>query len=167
MSKTMFKGMSVNLLGEFVQVGAIAPNFSLVKGDLSRFSLKDGKGKNLILNLFPSLDTTVCAASVRKFNQVAATLPNTLVLCISKDLPFAQSRFCTTEGIEQVIPLSDYLYDSDFAQTYGLLMSDGPLKGLLARSVVIIDPSGKVIYTELVADIVDEPNYEAALNAVR
>jgi len=163
----MFKGMSVNLLGEFVQVGAIAPNFSLVKGDLSRFSLKDGKGKNLILNLFPSLDTTVCAASVRKFNQVAATLPNTLVLCISKDLPFAQSRFCTTEGIEQVIPLSDYLYDSDFAQTYGLLMSDGPLKGLLARSVVIIDPSGKVIYTELVADIVDEPNYEAALNAVR
>ncbi|WP_314970201.1 thiol peroxidase [Phocaeicola abscessus] len=167
MSKTMFKGMPVNLLGEFVQVGAIAPNFSLVKGDLSRFSLKDGKGKNLILNLFPSLDTTVCAASVRKFNQVAATLPNTLVLCISKDLPFAQSRFCTTEGIEQVIPLSDYLYDSDFAQTYGLLMSDGPLKGLLARSVVIIDPSGKVIYTELVADIVDEPNYEAALNAVR
>ena len=159
MSKTMFKGMPVNLLGEFVQVGAIAPNFSLVKGDLSRFSLKDGKGKNLILNLFPSLDTTVCAASVRKFNQVAATLPNTLVLCISKDLPFAQSRFCTTEGIEQVIPLSDYLYDSDFAQTYGLLMSDGPLKGLLARSVVIIDPSGKVIYTELVADIVDEPNY--------
>lgn len=167
MSKTMFKGMPINLLGEFVQVGAIAPNFSLVKGDLSRFSLKDGKGKNLILNLFPSLDTTVCAASVRKFNQVAATLPNTLVLCISKDLPFAQSRFCTTEGIEQVIPLSDYLYDSDFAQTYGLLMSDGPLKGLLARSVVIIDPSGKVIYTELVADIVDEPNYEAALNAVR
>lgn len=167
MSKTMFKGMPVNLLGEFVQVGAIAPNFSLVKGDLSRFSLKDGKGKNLILNLFPSLDTTVCAASVRKFNQVAATLPNTLVLCISKDLPFAQSRFCTTEGIEQVIPLSDYLYDSDFAQTYGLLMSDGPLKGLLARSVVIIDPSGKVIYTELVADIVDEPNYEAALNAIR
>ncbi len=167
MSKTMFKGMPVNLLGEFVQVGAIAPNFSLVKGDLSRFSLKDGKGKNLILNLFPSLDTTVCAASVRKFNQVAATLPNTLVLCISKDLPFAQSRFCTTEGIEQVIPLSDYLYDSDFAQTYGLLMSDGPLKGLLARSVVIIDPTGKVIYTELVADIVDEPNYEAALNAIR
>ncbi|WP_036787357.1 thiol peroxidase [Phocaeicola abscessus] len=167
MSKTMFKGMPVNLLGEFVQVGAIAPNFSLVKGDLSRFSLKDGKGKNLILNLFPSLDTTVCAASVRKFNQVAATLPNTLVLCISKDLPFAQSRFCTTEGIEQVIPLSDYLYDSDFAQTYGLLMSDGPLKGLLARSVVIIDPSGKVIYTELVADIVDEPNYEAALNVIR
>ena len=167
MLKTTFKGMPVNLLGEFVQVGAIAPNFSLVKGDLSRFSLKDGKGKNLILNLFPSLDTTVCAASVRKFNQVAATLPNTLVLCISKDLPFAQSRFCTTEGIEQVIPLSDYLYDSDFAQTYGLLMSDGPLKGLLARSVVIIDPSGKVIYTELVADIVDEPNYEAALNAVR
>lgn len=167
MSKTTFQGMPIDIQGEFIQAGAKAPEFSLVKGDLSHFTLSDGKGKNLILNIFPSMDTTVCATSVRKFNKMAASLPNTLVLCISKDLPFAQSRFCTTEGIENVIPLSDFLFDSDFASKYGLLMLNGPLKGLLARSVVVINPEGEVIYTELVDDIINEPNYEAALNAVK
>ena len=167
MSKTTFQGMPVNIQGEFIQAGVKAPDFSLVKGDLIRFTLADGKGKNLILNIFPSMDTAVCATSVRKFNKAAASLPNTLVLCISKDLPFAQSRFCTTEGIDHVIPLSDFLFDSDFAAKYGLLMLDGVLKGLLARSVVVINPEGEVVYTELVDDIVKEPNYEAALAAVK
>ena len=110
---------------------------------------------------------SVCATSVRKFNQLAANQPNTVVLAISKDLPFAQGRFCTTEGITNVIPLSDYRYTSDFAEKYGVLMTDGPLAGLLARSVVVIDPEGKVVYTELVPEITQEPNYEAALKAVK
>lgn len=167
MTKITFKGIPVNLKGEFPQVGQSAPNFSLVKGDLSEFHLSDNKGKNLLLNIFPSLDTGVCATSVRKFNKMASEMPNTLVLAVSKDLPFAQGRFCTTEGIENVIPVSDYKYTSDFAVKYGVLMEDGPLAGLLARSVVIINPEGKVIYSELVPEIVQEPNYEAALNAIK
>ena len=167
MAKTAFKGTPVTLAGEFVKVGTSAPEFTLVKGDLSNYTLKDGKGKYLILNIFPSLDTGVCATSVRKFNQLAANQPNTVVLAISKDLPFAQGRFCTTEGISNVIPLSDYRYTSDFAEKYGVLMTDGPLAGLLARSVVVIDPEGKVVYTELVPEITQEPNYEAALKAVK
>ena len=152
---------------KFVKAGTSAPEFTLVKGDLSNYTLKDGKGKYLILNIFPSMDTGVCATSVRKFNQLAANQPNTVVLAISKDLPFAQGRFCTTEGITNVIPLSDYRYTSDFAEKYGVLMTDGPLAGLLARSVVVIDPEGKVVYTELVPEITQEPNYEAALKAVK
>ena len=166
MAKTAFKGTPVTLAGEFVKAGTSAPEFTLVKGDLSNYTLKDGKGKYLILNIFPSMDTGVCATSVRKFNQLAANQPNTVVLAISKDLPFAQGRFCTTEGITNVIPLSDYRYTSDFAEKYGVLMTDGPLAGLLARSVVVIDPEGKVVYTELVPEITQEPNYEAALKAV-
>ena len=167
MAKTAFKGTPVTLAGEFVKVGTSAPEFTLVKGDLSNYTLKDGKGKYLILNIFPSLDTGVCATSVRKFNQLAANQPNTVVLAISKDLPFAQGRFCTTEGISNVIPLSDYRYTSDFAEKYGVLMTDGPLTGLLARSVVVVDPEGKVVYTELVPEITQEPDYEAALKAVK
>ena len=158
MAKTAFKGTPVTLAGEFVKVGTPAPEFTLVKGDLSNYTLKDGKGKYLVLNIFPSMDTGVCATSVRKFNQLAANLPNVTVLAISKDLPFAQGRFCTTEGIANVVPLSDYRYTSDFAH--------GPLAGLLARSVVVINPEGKVVYTELVPEITQEPNYEAALKAV-
>ena len=167
MAKTAFKGAPVTLAGEFVKVGTSAPEFTLVKGDLSNYTLKDGKGKYLILNIFPSLDTGVCATSVRKFNQLAANQPNTVVLAISKDLPFAQGRFCTTEGISNVIPLSDYRYTSDFAEKYGVLMTDGPLAGLLARSVVVVDPEGKVVYTELVPEITQEPDYEAAFKAVK
>ena len=167
MATTLFQGAPVTLAGEFIQKGAQAPDFSLVKGDLSSFTLADAKGKFVVLNIFPSMDTGVCAASVRKFNQLAANQPNTVVLAISKDLPFAQGRFCTTEGITNVIPLSDYRYTSDFAEKYGVLMTDGPLAGLLARSVVVIDPEGKVVYTELVPEITQEPNYEAALKAVK
>ena len=128
--------------------------------------LKDLKGKNVILNIFPSLDTSVCATSVRKFNKLAASLPDTVVLAISKDLPFAHARFCTTEGIENVIPLSDFRF-SDFDESYGVRMADGPLGGLLARAVVIIGKDGKVMYTELVPEITQEPDYDKAIEAVK
>ena len=124
-------------------------------------------GRRALLNIFPSMDTGVCATSVRKFNKLAAEMENTVVLAISKDLPFAQGRFCTTEGIENVIPLSDYRYTSDFGEKYGVLMTDGVLCGLLARAVVIINPEGKVIYTELVPEITQEPNYDSALAALK
>ena len=167
MSKITFQNNPVNVAGEFVQAGTLAPEFSLVKGDLSEFRLSENKGKFLLLNIFPSLDTGVCATSVRKFNKLAAEMPNTLVLAISKDLPFAQGRFCTTEGIDNVVPLSDYKYTSDFAEKYGVLMTDGPLAGLLARAVVVVNPEGQVIYSELVPEIVQEPNYDAALKAIK
>lgn len=167
MAKTAFQGSPVTLAGEFVQVGAQAPTFSLVKGDLSSFTLADAQGKYALLNIFPSMDTGVCAASVRKFNQLASQMGNTVILAISKDLPFAQGRFCAAEGIENVIPLSDYRYTSDFGEKYGVLMTDGALCGLLARAVVIINPEGKVIYTELVPEITQEPDYEAALAALK
>lgn len=167
MSKTAFKGSVVNLAGEFIKTGVTAPEFTMVKGDLSQFKLSDTKGKFVVLNIFPSLDTGVCATSVRKFNQLAAKMENTVVLAISKDLPFAQGRFCTTEGIENVIPLSDFRNPSDFDTNYGVLIADGPLSGLLARSVVVINPAGKIVYTELVPEITQEPNYDAALAAIR
>ncbi|HJD09551.1 MAG TPA: thiol peroxidase [Candidatus Phocaeicola caecigallinarum] len=167
MAKTAFQGNPVTLAGEFVKTGTQAPDFSLVKGDLSSFTLADTKGKYALLNIFPSMDTGVCAASVRKFNQLAAQMSDTIVLAISKDLPFAQGRFCTTEGIENVIPLSDYRYTSDFGEKYGVLMTDGVLCGLLARAVVIINPEGKVVYTELVPEITQEPDYKAALAALK
>lgn len=167
MSKTAFKGSAVNLAGEFIKTGITAPEFTMVKGDLSQFKLSDTKGKFVVLNIFPSLDTGVCATSVRKFNQLAAKMENTVVLAISKDLPFAQGRFCTTEGIENVIPLSDFRNPSDFDSNYGVLIADGPLSGLLARSVVVINPAGEIVYTELVPEITQEPNYDAALAAIR
>ena len=159
MATTNFKGQPVKLIGELIQVGK-------VKTDLSSFSLKDLNGKNVILNIFPSLDTSVCATSVRKFNKMGAGLKDTVVLAISKDLPFAHARFCTTEGIENVIPLSDFRF-SDFDESYGLRMADGPLAGLLARAVVVIGKDGKVAYTELVPEITQEPDYEKALAAVK
>lgn len=167
MSKTAFKGSVVNLAGEFIKTGVTAPEFTMVKGDLSQFKLSDTKGKFVVLNIFPSLDTGVCATSVRKFNQLAAKMENTVVLAISKDLPFAQGRFCTTEGIENIIPLSDFRNPSDFDTNYGVLIADGPLSGLLARSVVVINPAGEIVYTELVPEITQEPNYDAALAAIR
>lgn len=167
MSKTAFSGSPVTLAGTFIEKGATAPAFTFVKGDLSEFTQDDVKGKYALLNIFPSLDTGVCAASVRKFNQLAAGKGNVKVLAISKDLPFAQGRFCTAEGIANVIPLSDFRNESDFGEKYGVLMTDGILKGLLARAVVIINPEGKVVYTELVPEITQEPNYEAALEALK
>lgn len=167
MTKTAFKGNPVSLAGEFIKTGAQAPAFTLVKNDLSNFSLDDARGKFVLLNIFQSLDTGVCATSVRKFNQMASQMPDTLVLAISKDLPFAQGRFCTTEGISNVTALSDFRHSSRFGEEYGVLMTDGPLCGLLARAIVIINPEGKVIYTELVPEITQEPNYEAALAALK
>ena len=160
-----FKGTKVNTNGNLPKVGEIAPNFSLVKNDLSTLSLSDLKGKRVLLNIFPSIDTGTCAASVRRFNKEAAGLTNTVVLCISKDLPFAQSRFCGAEGIDQVITLSDFR-NSEFTDKYGVLLSDSPLSGLLARSIVVINEEGKVIYSELVNEITEEPNYQAALGVL-
>ena len=162
----LFKGILVTLVGSFVTSGTMAPDFSLVKNDLSEYILNDNKGKYVVLNIFPSLDTGVCAMSVRRFNEMAAALPNTTVLCISKDLPFAQSRFCTVEGIENVIPLSDFRNTSSFGEAYGVLMKDGPLQGLLARAVVVINPQGEVVYSELVPEITQEPDYEAVLKVI-
>jgi thiol peroxidase len=123
------------------------------------------KGRKVVLNVFPSLDTSVCATSVRRFNREAATLKNAVVLAISKDLPFAQARFCTTEGIHNVIALSTFR-DTSFENAYGMLLIDGPLKGLLTRGVIVIDETGKIIYAELVPEITDEPKYEAALASI-
>lgn len=160
MATTNFKGNPVNLNGEMPPVGSKAPDFTLVKGDLSETKLSDYAGKKLILNIFPSIDTGVCAASVRNFNKVASEKGVT-VLCISKDLPFAQSRFCGAEGLNNVITASDFR--GTFANDYGLLMNDGPLKGLTARAVIVLDENGTVTYNELVPDITQEPNYEVKL----
>ncbi|MBO5226076.1 MAG: thiol peroxidase [Parabacteroides sp.] len=166
MAKITFKGQEVNTNGVLPEVGAEAPDFKGVRSDLSELHLKSLRGKKVVINVFPSLDTAVCAASVRRFNKEAASCLNTVVLAVSKDLPFAQGRFCTTEGIERVIPISMFR-DSCFEREYGLLMIDGPLAGLLARSVIVIDESGKIIYRELVPEIINEPNFEAAVASLR
>lgn len=163
---TKFKGNAVQLDGTLIAKGNTAPQISLVKNDLSSFTLDDCKGKRVIMNIFPSIDTGVCATSVRKFNQFAASLPDTIVLCISRDLPFAQGRFCAAEGIENVVVLSDFRRTSTFGTDYGLQMADGPLAGLLARAVVVVAPDGKVSHVEVVPEITTEPDYEGALEAV-
>ena len=163
MATVTLKGNKVNLKGNFPETGDQAPDFSLVKNDLSELSLSSLKGKKVVLNIFPSLDTQVCATSVRKFNDLAAKMNNTVVLAISKDLPFAHARFCTTEGIENVIGLSAFR-DNSFGENYGVAIADSPLAGLLARAVIILDEQGKVIYTELVPEITQEPDYDEALN---
>jgi thiol peroxidase len=152
--------------GTLPAIGSQAPDFKLTKTDLSDTSLKDFFGKKLILNIFPSLDTGVCAMSVRKFNAEASKLHNTVVLCISRDLPFAHKRFCSTEGIENVIPLSE-LRDDSFSKAYGVKIIDGPMAGVLSRAVVVVNEKGKIVYTEQVPEITQEPNYEAALKAAK
>ena len=164
---TKFKGNTVHLDGQFLTPGTAAPEVSLVKSDLTTLTLADCKGKTVVMNIFPSIDTGVCATSVRKFNQLAALLPDTVVLCISRDLPFAQGRFCAAEGIEGVVTLSDFRRCSTFGTDYGVQMADGPLAGLLARAVVVIAPDGKVTYSELVPEITTEPNYEEAIKAIK
>ncbi|MCK9180734.1 MAG: thiol peroxidase [Bacteroides sp.] len=166
MMNTKFQGDPVQLVGNLLKEGTMAPDFELIKKDLSSLKLSSLKGKKVILNVFPSLDTGVCAASVRKFNELASKMTNTVVLSISKDLPFAQGRFCTTEGIDNVIPLSDFR-NPEFGKEYGLLMKDGPLSGLLARAVLVVNEEGKVSYIELVPEITQEPNYDKALEAVK
>jgi len=166
MSELKFKGNPIHTVGEMPSKGSKAPNFELVKNDLSRVSLNDYLGKNVILNIFPSIDTGVCATSARKFNEDASKLPNTIIACVSKDLPFAHSRFCGAEGITNLDMLSSF-DNSDFENNYQLTMKDGPLKGLFARAIVVVNPAGEVVHTELVDDIVHEPNYEAAMSAIK
>ncbi len=163
--QTAFKGTPVHVAGTFVQVGMKAPDFRLITKGLSEYTLASAEGKSIVLNIFPSIDTGVCATSVRTFNKLAAGMPNTVVLAISRDLPFAQGRFCGAEGIENVITLSDFR-NLGFAQAYGVVLEDGPLAGLLARCVVVINPKGEVVYTEMVPEITQEPNYDAALKAL-
>ena len=165
MAKTAFKGNEVQTSGSLPEVGNKAPDFKLVSGELSEVKLSDYKGKNVVLNIFPSLDTGVCAASVRKFNEKAGSLDNTVVLGISADLPFASSRFCSTEGIKNTVALSTFR-DNSFAKDYGVLMTDGPLKGLAARAVVVVNPEGNVIYNELVPEITQEPDYNSAIDSI-
>lgn len=166
MAKITLKGNPVTTSGELPKIGSQAPAFTLVKTDLSTQSMKDLAGKRVVLNIFPSIDTPTCAASVRKFNQEASRLPDTVVLCISKDLPFAQKRFCGAEGIDKVHTLSDFR-GSTFGKDYGVTIQDGPLAGLFARAVVVVDKTGKVLQTELVSEIANEPNYAQALAALR
>lgn len=164
MAQVTLKGNPSNTNGELPSTGT-ALDFTLTKSDLSEAKLDDFKGKKVVLNIFPSIDTSTCATSVRKFNEKAASLDNTVVLCISKDLPFAQARFCGAEGIENVVTLSDFRHP-EFAEQLGIALKDGPLAGLDARSVVVLDEEGKVIHTQLVSEIVDEPDYDAALNSL-
>lgn len=166
MATVTLKGNAIKTVGELPGKNEKAPGFSLVKNDLSSASLNDFKGKKVVLNIFPSVDTGTCAASVRKFNQEASKLDNTAVLCISRDLPFAQARFCGAEGLDNVITLSDFR-ERDFGKDYGVEFVDGPLAGLLSRSVVVIDEEGKVVYAQQVAETVDEPDYGAVLNALK
>lgn len=166
MAHITFKGEPVTLSGYLPEVGSEAPDFTLVKTDLSELKLSDLKGKKVILNIYPSLDTGVCAKSVRQFNEKANALDNTIVLGISADLPFAASRFCTVEGLENIVPLSTFRNNNEFAKAYGLLQTDGPLRGLLARAVVLVNPEGNIIYTELVPEIAQEPDYNSAINSI-
>jgi thioredoxin-dependent peroxiredoxin len=165
MAKITLKGNTINTSGTLPSKGSKAPDFKLVKSDLGNLSLSELKGKKLILNIFPSLDTSVCATSVRKFNQLAAGKTNTMVLGISKDLPYAHKRFCTTEGITNVITLSGFR-DTAFGKFYGIEIIDGPMAGLYARSIVVVDEKGNVTHTQLVPEIVEEPDYDAALAAL-
>ena len=165
MAQITFKGNPIHTTGSLPKAGAHAPDFSLTKTDLSSAILAEFKGKKLVLNIFPSIDTPVCAASVRRFNQEASRLKDTAVLCISRDLPFAQSRFCAAEGLKNVITASEYK-DSSFSDAYGVRIADGPLAGLLSRAIVIVDSAGKVTYTEQVPEIAQEPDYARALAAL-
>jgi len=165
MAKITLKGNHINTLGELPKVGEQLKDFELVKNDLSKVSLKDFAGSRLVLNIFPSLDTGTCAASVRNFNKKAAELKNTKVLCISRDLPFAQARFCGVEGIDNAITLSDFSTGS-FGKKQNLEIADGPLAGLHSRVVMVLDEKGKIVYTEQVPEIVDEPNYDAAIKSL-
>jgi len=162
MAQITLKGNPIHTSGDLPKTGAAAPAYTLVRTDLSEISNKDLSGQRVVLNIFPSMDTPTCAASVRKFNARANEKPNTTILCVSADLPFAQKRFCAAEGLDNVVPASTFR-NADFGKTFGVALVDGPLKGLLARAVIVVDGSGKVIHTELVPEIAQEPDYNAAL----
>jgi thioredoxin-dependent peroxiredoxin len=165
MAQITFKGNPIHTAGEIPKVGDAAPDFRLTGSDLADISLADYSGKNLIISVFPSLDTPVCAASVRRFNVEAGRLKNTVVLCVSRDLPFAHKRFCVAEGLSNVVSASEYK-NASFSDGYGLRIVDGPLAGLLSRAIIVIDATGKILYTEQVPEITQEPNYDRALAAL-
>jgi len=166
MAKVTLKGTPIHTSGELPKMGSTAPDFKLTANDLKDLSLADFAGKRKVLNIVPSLDTEICATSTRKFNEKAGKLPNTVVLIVSADLPFASKRFCVAEGLQNVVPLS-LLRDKKFAQDYGVLLTDGPLAGLCGRAVVVLDAGNKVIHSQLVPEIVQEPDYDAALSALK
>ena len=166
MSKVTLKGNPVSTIGDLPVVGSKAPEFSLVGTNLADVKNTDFTGKRVVLNIFPSLDTATCAASVRRFNVEASKLKDAAVVCISKDLPFAHSRFCTTEGIENVVSASEFRSNA-FGKNYGVMITDGPLQGLMTRAVVVLDKDGTVIHSQLVPEITEEPDYESALNSLK
>lgn len=165
MAKITLKGNPINTIGDLPAKGTEAPDFSLVKTDLGLQKLSELRGKKVVLDISPSLDTSVCAAAARKFNQLAAGKPNVVVLAITKDLPFASGRFCTAEGITNVIPLSGFR-NKDFGRSYGVEIVDGIFEGLYARTIIVVNESGKIVHTELVPEVATEPDYEAALAAL-
>ena len=165
MAVTKLGPNDANLIGDLPAVGSSAADFILTATNMKDVSLKDFAGKNVVLNIFPSVDTSTCATSVREFNKRVAALDNTVILCISKDLPFAQKRFCGAEGIDKALTLSDFR-NRGFGKSYGVELTSSSFAGLFARAVVVIDATGKVKYTELVPQIGQEPNYEAALKAI-
>ncbi len=166
MAQITLGGNPVTTVGDLPEVGSKAPDFKVTKTDLTDTSLSDYSGKNVVLNIFPSIGTGVCSASVRKFNELAAGTENTVVVCVSRDLPFAHKSFCEAEGIENVIPTSEYK-DSGFSDNYHVKMLDGKFEGLLSRSIVVINSEGTVIYTEQVPEIAQEPDYDKALAALK
>ena len=165
MPNITFKGSPITTVGELPEINTMAPDFTLTKTDLSDATLKDFLGKTIVLNIFPSIDTPVCAASVRKFNDQASRLDNTVVLCISADLPFAHQRFCEIEGLKDVIPLSVFR-SQEFGTTYGVTITDSPLQGLMSRAIVVVDPNGRVVYNQQAPEIAEEPDYDEALRAI-
>ena len=166
MAQITLKGNPIHTNGELPSVNTQAPNVNLTKTDLSDISLDSYKGQNVVLNIFPSLDAPTCALTVRKFNQEAAQLPNTVVLCISADLPFAQARFCAAEGLKNVVPASVFRHPG-FAELYGVRITDGPIAGLLSRAIVVLDKNQRIVHTEQVTEIANEPNYAAVINAIQ
>lgn len=166
MAKITLRGNAIHTIGDLPTLESKAPDFKLTKIDLSDVSLDDFRAKKVVLNIFPSVDTPVCSASVRKFNEEMSKVDNTVVLCISKDLPFALKRFCAAEGLENVIPLSE-MRDLNFSEDYGVRITEGPMAGLMSRAVVILNEFGEVIYTEQVPEIAQEPNYEKAMAALK
>ncbi|MEH6537269.1 MAG: thiol peroxidase [Psychroserpens sp.] len=166
MATVTLGGDTVHTSGTLPSIGSTAPNFKLTATDLSSVSLNDYAGHNLVLNVFPSVDTGTCAQSIREFNKAASTLENTKVLCIARDLPFAMARFCGAEGLDNVVSLSDFR-DGNFGKSYGLDFTDGAFEALLSRCVIIVNTEGKVVYTEQVPEIADEPNYKVALDTLK
>ena len=166
MSTITFKGGLVHTSGSLPEVGAQLPDFTVTKNDLSELSLRDLHDRKIIINMFPSLDTATCAKSVRRFNEEGDHIHNLSILCVSADLPFAQSRFCATENLHNVITASVFRNPA-FGEKMGVTITDGPLKGLLSRAIVVADEKGKIIYTEQVHELTNEPNYEHVLSIIR